>query len=797
MEIIIEKAPDIFIEVSEFFRKFNKTNNFISEINMLIKKNSNIIFPFISNIYSLINSSKLNENKSADSKKFYKPFHSLNQFKNFMNIYLIKKILFLSKNINNINEEVNLSEQDIFRNKQFSIKLLNYPLPKEKIDFVIKKIYTLYCQEKYENLFIEIIKINITNKYVFDFLLSNLSEEQKRQLFDENKTIIIKSIYGYSEINGYYFIEILLNNLEKCYPDKKFITNIIFPPKNKDEFEEMINYFNIEKFFLKTKTKEKENDEDKEENKEVINDKDDKAKYDIENDKKFLFNYSQSQNMVSNYETKAILFKYFSSSMNLINLFPELFYCFTKKDVSEYKPKIKKKKLEKKDFYSYFHHYYEFKKDEIKYEPRYFLTHFNLQKRKIKLAYPYILEIIYDINYYMRDSIYMNYFYKAFLLINKFKNKDLISSLNPFYFKIFEFIEIIYSKVKNYIENLKSIESKIFRFYIIIFIFNKIPYKLKNMIYSLKINNDLFNFDTLIKEDILKDKSNITEIEIFIILTLFEIKGEIIVSIKEYFPDFYNKIQNECNKYKELNIPEMNIRQSDDEKFVEGIKYLLNNDIHNFISKLKYNFNFYNLIFILEKNYNILNDEINSNEEYLEKIIYKLINNDENNSLLNINNLKIESDNFVKNCILSLKDFKKNSLDILNDSANDNNNNNIYLLFKNYNNYLLTLFSICNFVLRKLINNNEYELNLFKLDIFLQDYKDKFESMKKTILIKDIKIHILSLFNNLKLNKKDYFDAYISNWMDDYLNTKYIQDTFSAIEKENSSFIKYFKFLFG
>ena len=145
MEIIIEKAPDIFIEVSEFFRKFNKTNNFISEINMLIKKNSNIIFPFISNIYSLINSSKLNENKSAHSKKFYKPFHSLNQFKNFMNIYLIKKILFLSKNINNINEEVNLSEQDIFRNKQFSIKLLNYPLPKEKIDFVIKKIYTLYC----------------------------------------------------------------------------------------------------------------------------------------------------------------------------------------------------------------------------------------------------------------------------------------------------------------------------------------------------------------------------------------------------------------------------------------------------------------------------------------------------------------------------------------------------------------------------------------------------------------------------------------------------------------------------
>ena len=158
MEIIIDKKPDIFIEVSDFFRKYNITNNIISEVNLLIKKKSNIIFPYISYIYSLINSSELNQNKSYNSKTFYKPFYSLNQLKNFMNTFLIKKILFLLKNINNINEEINLSEQDIFRNKKFSIKLLDYSLPNEKMNYIINKINNLYFEEKYENLFLEVIK---------------------------------------------------------------------------------------------------------------------------------------------------------------------------------------------------------------------------------------------------------------------------------------------------------------------------------------------------------------------------------------------------------------------------------------------------------------------------------------------------------------------------------------------------------------------------------------------------------------------------------------------------------------
>ena len=215
MKVIIDKTPDIFMEVSEFFRKNNGRNNFVSEVNLLIKNNSKFSFPYISNIYSLINSSTFNG--KYNSKTFYKPYFSLNQLINTMNEFLIKKILFLIKRINNINEEINLNENDIFRNKQFSIKLLDSSLPKEKIDYIINKILFLYCEGKYEIFFIEIIKENIINKYVFDLALNNLSEERSKQLFDENKAIIIKSLYRYSEINGYYFIQTLLDNLEKCY----------------------------------------------------------------------------------------------------------------------------------------------------------------------------------------------------------------------------------------------------------------------------------------------------------------------------------------------------------------------------------------------------------------------------------------------------------------------------------------------------------------------------------------------------------------------------------------------------
>ena len=266
MEIIIEKIPDKFIEISEFFRKYNGSNNFISEINLLIKNNSEITFPYILNIYSLINSPEFLTTEKYKLRDFYKPFFSLKQLKYIMNNFIIRRIIILIKNINNIHEEINLNEQDLFKDKKICLKLLNYSFTKEKMDYIINKINMLYCEDNYENLFIEILKENIINKDIFDFVFNSLTEMQIKDLFENNKEIIIKAIYGYIEINGYYFIEILLNNLEKYTIDKKFIKHLIFPPKNTDEFNEMIKYLNEKIFFQISNSENSENmDENKEE----------------------------------------------------------------------------------------------------------------------------------------------------------------------------------------------------------------------------------------------------------------------------------------------------------------------------------------------------------------------------------------------------------------------------------------------------------------------------------------------------------------------------------------------------
>ena len=748
MKVIIDKAPEIFIEISEFFRKNNGRNNFVSEVNLLIKKNSKFSFPYMSSIYSLINSSTFNG--KYNSKTFFKPYYSLNQLINTMNVFLIKKILFLIKRINNINEEINLSENDIFRNKQFSIKLLDCSLPKEKIDYIINKILILYCEEKYEIFFIEIIKENIINKYVLDFALNNLTEEQTKQLFVENKAIIIKSLYRYSEINGYYFIQILLDNLEKCYPDKKFITNLIFPPKSKDEFDEMLEYFTDENIFendLKPKSKIEKSVND--EYQEISEEPEFKLK-----NTKFLYNYSSWKNMVINYETKAFLFKYYSSSINILDLYPELFYCFAREDLV--KPRT-----------------------------------------KLQIRNPYRSHFYARYSFGNADRKFTSNEYKVFSQVNNLKKKELIKSLNPFYYKICEFTESMYYNAIGFLQKLNSMESKIFKLYITIFCFKKIPIKLKKMLYIPKINKDSFDFESLIKENDVEDNSLLNELEIFIILALLEIKGENVISIKENFPGFFNKIENEYKKYTELNIPEIEIRQPD-ENFIKGIKYLLTNDMDNFMNNLKYNFNCYNLIFILEKNNNIFNKEISSEKQYLEKIIYKLITNNENNSLLNKDDSEIDKLDDVQKLIFSLKDFKRASLELVEKNRSKSKVRRIKYYFnsENYRQYLLNILTICDYILRKFINDNEYKLNLFNSKIFLHDYSDAFEKMKKSVSVIDIKNYIVSLYDDKILKEgKGCFDIYIKKWMDDYLNSKSIKDIIHQIEKENSSFIKYFKFL--
>ena len=205
--------------------------------------------------------------------------------------------------------------------------------------------------------------------------------------------------------------------------------------------------------------------------------------------------------MIYNYETKSFIFKYYSPDLNILDFISEIYYCFARFDLSKIRPKIipcedkvfifhdlndiriLKEKINYREYYytrEYFY-YYSTKKDEI--YSRKYNSYLHSLLDKINKD-----KILYNNNSTIIRRIYPNYYiYKIFIFLTNFKNKELIKSINPFYYKIYEFIEFMYTKSRIYLKNLKSTESKIFIFYVIIFVFNKIPYKLKRMLSILKL----------------------------------------------------------------------------------------------------------------------------------------------------------------------------------------------------------------------------------------------------------------------------------------------------------------------
>ena len=172
-----------------------------------------------------------------------------------------------------------------------------------------------------------------------------------------------------------------------------------------------------------------------------------------------------------------------------------------------------------------------------------------------------------------------------------------------------------------------------------------------------KKNNSSFKFNDLIKQDIFEDKSNISKLELFIILSLLEIKSYTIISIKEYLPKFYSMIEEKYNKFKEFKIPEMICSQPDDDKFIEGFKYIFYNKQDILIKNLIKTFNFYSFIFILELKNNTLDNDSNT-EFYLEKTIYKL---------LKFSNISIEEPLKIisADTTLTLRDFTTKFLSLI------------------------------------------------------------------------------------------------------------------------------------
>ena len=95
----------------------------------------------------------------------------------------------------------------------------------------------------------------------------------------------------------------------------------------------------------------------------------------------------------------------------------------------------------------------------------------------------------------------------------------------------------------------------------------------------------------------------ITEIELFIILTLYEIRNDRILSIGRYFPKFYFKIENFYKKLENLNIPKLYLKSYFDTKVIENYKSLLENQAKKYLEAISLFSSLKNYALIIQKDF--------------------------------------------------------------------------------------------------------------------------------------------------------------------------------------------------
>ena len=661
-----------------------------------------------------------------------------------INIYLIQYII-NTKKYGLFNHQ-NIKGIDILNNLDSCLLLFNN-LNKEGSKYLLEKIIKNLCNDENE-LFVEYIKKAIINKYIFDIITQNIFKKKDKNFFDANKKIIIKALYIYSEKNGYYEIDQLFKYINN-FISLEDIQNFVFPLDS----ENSIPYFLDEH---------------------LISD----LKIDQENEKaKYLFFYASSSGKGNpNYETIAVILNYCQKERAILELFPSLYYKFI-------------------DF---------------------------------------------------STMTYITYFSNS-------RNKDTIKSLNNFFYNLLMFLEFIY-KHGDYIDSLVGIEKDIFYYYIKIIILEITPPKLLNKYIPKDNNYKLNNIIDQMNEKF--GKKNIgTEMELFIIFTLYEIKGTTLIPVKKYLPEFFSKIDNYCKTFKNLKIPEICLKNSLDIKFYDNFIYTLKNNREELIEIL---YDSYNLIFIIEKEYgNIL--DIEGKDLYFQKALYNLIKNDrimtfidnnkdsedfftalKNFDIVNyfgkINNETNIQYKFATYLLFSLKDFNRSSSIIIQKCIDDfeklenikinksdyddeylfirdkkklilERKENSYDYFRYYIYYLEALTSITSYIIlnsknyfekdrnnKDNKNNNQIEKNeIFVLkDILFQNDKSKFNTLKNSININQIKYYILEGFKKFYVDDKIGYDLGVK-WIDYYLKKKNISQFLN--DNNNMTFLKYINYL--
>ena len=453
--------------------------------------------------------------------------------------------------------------------------------------------------------------------------------------------------------------------------------------------------------------------------------------------------------------------------------------------------------------------------------------------------YLYIFPFLYDIDIFWACEYikYLDYFSKS-------KNRDIINLLNKNFYNISIFLESL-RKQYNYISSLPKKVQSLFNYYISINILQITP---KDLLMKdfYDFDNEELNIVINQREELLKryyskiDKKpnfNIgkSELDLFMIFALYEIKGTSLIPISKYLPEFYLKIENYCKIFKSLKIPEICLKDSFDVRYID---YLINNIKNQKLKILKKIEIYPNLIFIIQKEYGNIFDISESNEDiYYQQLIYNLIENtniysfsdDEKRTddyYLDLNefrkgyydirhnddNLLNVNINFIQETIFSLKDFSRSSAAIIQKCSKDFDSCNLKekekeKIFYNYSQYLSIIKNICSYFISqsrnpfenqdknsKNNNSNFSNYDLFILKEFLfQNESDKIAALKNSININPIKYFIIAKIEKFELNEIKHFELAI-NWIDDYLKLNSISKMFNDISQ--ISLVNYFSYLY-
>ena len=254
-----------------------------------------------------------------------------------LNNTIVKYILNHTKEEQYCNFEF-INDSYIFKDLNLALYSLNDIYNKSPSIFIINKIKKLFEQINTNvKFFLELIKRQVNNDYVFDYLFNSFNENELNELYKDNINIMIVSLYKYSEINGVKYIQTTINNLKK-FMSEDDLKRIIFPQnifrfKESKDFPDCIIKFLEESKKIKLEKKEElkyeiEKDYKNNKNKKKRYNPEDKIeKYEKEyfqkyDKNKYLLFYALFNQKIPNYETIAYLseqtqFEYFSYFLTL------------------------------------------------------------------------------------------------------------------------------------------------------------------------------------------------------------------------------------------------------------------------------------------------------------------------------------------------------------------------------------------------------------------------------------------------------------------------------------------------